>query len=272
MEELASGQPVLSAPAQRIRAIEAEPLTENLGALLDEAACEAGEQVIWDFFEEGQKETYAALNRRVNGIAGNLLRLGVRKGTHVAVMLPNIPVFPALWLALARIGAVMVPVNIAYRERELAFVLNDSEAEFLVIDAVLRAVVEACRDSGQVSLPVAREIVVGGEGVPGSVAWTALDGDPQDSFTPPEPVGPDDLLNIQYTSGTTGFPKGCLLTHRYWVVAGKVNAFRDGRHYARILAPTPFFYMDPQWLLVMAIYLRGTLFVARRQSSSRFMD
>ena len=272
MEELASGQPVLSVPAQRIRAIEAAPLAENLGALLDEAAREAGEQVIWDFFEEGQKETYAALNRRVNGIAGNLLRLGVRKGTHVAVMLPNIPVFPALWLALARIGAVMVPVNIAYRERELAFVLNDSEAEFLVIDAALRAVVEACRDSGQVSLPVAREIVVGGEGVPGSVAWAALDGDPQDSFTPPEPVGPDDLLNIQYTSGTTGFPKGCMLTHRYWVVAGKVNAFRDGKHYARILAPTPFFYMDPQWLLVMAIYLRGTLFVARRQSSSRFMD
>jgi crotonobetaine/carnitine-CoA ligase len=272
MEELASGQPVLSAPAQRIRAIEAAPLAENLGALLDEAACEAGEQVIWDFFEEGQKETYAALNRRVNGIAGNLLRLGIRKGTHVAVMLPNIPVFPALWLALARIGAVMVPVNIAYRERELAFVLNDSEAEFLVIDAALRAVVEACRDSGQVSLPVAREIVVGGEGVPGSVAWAALDGDPQDSFTPPEPVGPDDLLNIQCTSGTTGFPKGCMLTHRYWVVAGKVNAFRDGKHYARILAPTPFFYMDPQWLLVMAIYLRGTLFVARRQSSSRFME
>ena len=208
----------------------------------------------------------------MNGIAGNLLRLGIRKGTHVAVMLPNIPVFPTLWLALARIGAVMVPVNIAYRERELAFVLNDSEAEFLVIDAALRAVIEACRDSGQVTLPTAREIVVGGEGAPGSVAWSELDGDPQDSFTPPEPVGPDDLLNIQYTSGTTGFPKGCMLTHRYWVVAGKVNAFRDGKHYQRILAPTPFFYMDPQWLLVMTIYLRGTLFVARRQSTSRFMD
>jgi len=272
MEELASGQSALGTPAQRIRAIETAPLADNLGALLEEAARDAGERVVWDFFEEGQKETYAALNRRVNGIAGNLLRLGIRKGTHVAVMLPNIPVFPTLWLALARIGAVMVPVNIAYRERELAFVLNDSEAEFLVIDAALRAVIEACRDSGQVTLPTAREIVVGGEGAPGSLAWSELDGDPQDSFTPPEPVGLDDLLNIQYTSGTTGFPKGCMLTHRYWVVAGKVNAFRDGKHYQRILAPTPFFYMDPQWLLVMTIYLRGTLFVARRQSTSRFMD
>jgi acyl-CoA synthetase (AMP-forming)/AMP-acid ligase II len=129
--------------------------------------------------------------RLLRRLLGNLLRLGIRKGTHVAVMLPNIPVFPTLWLALARIGAVMVPVNIAYRERELAFVLNDSEAEFLVIDAALRAVIEACRDSGQVTLPTAREIVVGGEGAPGSVAWSELDGDPQDSFTPPEPVGPD---------------------------------------------------------------------------------
>src|SRR4029077_11577752 len=144
----ASGQSALSTPAERIRAIEAAPLADNLGVLLEEAVRDAGERVVWDFFEEGQKETYAALNRRVNGIVGNLLRLGVRKGTHVAVMLPNIPVFPALWLALARIGAVMVPVNIAYRERELSFVLNDSEAEVLVIDAALRAVVEACRDSG----------------------------------------------------------------------------------------------------------------------------
>ena len=79
-------------------------------------------------------------------------------------------------------------------------------------------------------------------------------------------------MNIQYTSGTTGFPKGCMLSHRYWATLGKVNAFRDGRSFTRILAATPFFYMDPQWLLLMAFYQRGTLYVARRQSSSRFMS
>ena len=89
---------------------------------------------------------------------------------------------------------------------------------------------------------------------------------------PAEPVLLDDPMNIQYTSGTTGFPKGCILTHRYWLTVGKVNARRDGRDYKRILAATPFFYMDPQWLLLMTFYHRGTLFVARRQSSSRFMS
>src|SRR5690606_38733552 len=79
-----------------------------------------------------------------------------------------------------------------------------------------------------------------------------------------------DLLNIQYTSGTTGFPKGCMLTQEYWVVAGKVNAFRDGLVYERLLASTPFFYMDPQWLLVMSMFHRATLHIARRQSASRF--
>src|SRR5215813_12074933 len=109
MDEPGSGgAAVLRSPAERIRAIEAMALPANLGALLDEAARDAGERIIWDFFEDGERETYAALRRRVNGIAANLLRLGIRKGTHVAVMLPNIPVFPALWLALARIGAVMV--------------------------------------------------------------------------------------------------------------------------------------------------------------------
>jgi len=84
-------------------------------------------------------------------------------------------------------------------------------------------------------------------------------------------VEPDDLLNIQYTSGTTGFPKGCVLTQQYWLVIGKVNARRDGRTFRHILASTPFFYMDPQWQLVMAFYQHATLHVSLRQSASRFM-
>jgi acyl-CoA synthetase (AMP-forming)/AMP-acid ligase II len=272
MDESAWGRSGLHDAAARVRAIEATPLPESLGALLDEAAREAGDRIVWDFFEEGERETYDSLRRRVNGIAANLQQLGIRKGTHVAVMLPNIPAFPLLWLALARLGAVMVPVNTAYRERELAYVLNDSEAEFLAVDSTLCPVIAACRAGGEVTLPVARQIVVGDEVEPGALPWRAVDHTPFDSFAPPEPVGPDDLLNIQYTSGTTGFPKGCMLSQRYWLTVGLVNARRDGQRYGRLLAPMPFFYMDPQWLLAMCLYGRGTMFVARRQSTTRFME
>ena len=82
----------------------------------------------------------------------------------------------------------------------------------------------------------------------------------------------DDLLNIQYTSGTTGLPKGCLLTHRHWLTCGKVNARRDGRVYRQILASTPFFYMDPHWLLLMTLFQRATLHVAEKQSATQFMQ
>ena len=65
------------------------------------------------------------------------------------------------------------------------------------------------------------------------------------TFRRRQPVGLDDLLNIQYTSGTTGFPKGVLQAQRYWMTQSKINAFRDGLAYERILISTPFYYMDP---------------------------
>ncbi|MER8826792.1 acyl--CoA ligase [Mesorhizobium sp. M0938] len=257
--------------AERRRRIEAEPLPANIGALIDEAAAAAGDRLLWNFFETGQAITYEQMRHAVNGLASRFIAVGITKGTHVAVMLPNIPEMPLTWLALGRIGAVMVPVNVSYRERELAHVVNDADASFVIAHGQCMATIESCRREGLIGIPLDRTIVVQGDAA-GAVAWSDLASRPLEAFEPPEPVGHDDLLNIQYTSGTTGFPKGCMLTQRYWIASGKVNAFRDGRRYERILASTPFFYMDPQWLLLMTLYQRGTLFVAARQSTSRFME
>jgi crotonobetaine/carnitine-CoA ligase len=255
---------------ERRRLIESEPLPANLGALLDEAAADAPGHVAMNFFESGEVLTYAELRGRVNRLARGMAGLGIVKGTHVGVMMPNVAAMPITWLALARLGAVMVPMNIAYTPREVQYVVEDAEVTWLFIHEDCLATLDQTTIHGG-TFAAERTVVVGAARA-GRRAWDALLEAKDGPFRAEQERGHDDLMNIQYTSGTTGFPKGCMLTQRYWLTIGKVNARRDGRVYERILAATPFFYMDPQWLLLMAFYHRGTLFVAKRQSTSRFMD
>jgi crotonobetaine/carnitine-CoA ligase len=254
---------------ERIRAIEAEPLPRNLSELLAAAAHDAPDAAALDFFEDGERYTYAGLQAAVSRLAGGFAGIGIAHGTHVGVMLPNVAAFPITWLALARLGAVMIPINPAYTVRELEYVVDNGEITWLCVAAERSGIVDELAATAH-ALPPERIIVVGG-GSGARRSWETLAGGDPAALPPPDAVAADDLVNIQYTSGTTGFPKGCMLAHRYWLTIGKVNACRDGREYRRILAATPFFYMDPQWMLVMSMVRRGCLFVARRQSASRFM-
>ncbi|BBK44355.1 AMP-binding protein [Allostella vacuolata] len=253
--------------AERFRRIEAEPLPRNLGALLDQIADDVPEREAWRFFETGQTITYGALRGQVNRLAHGLAAIGIGHGTHVGIMLPNVPALPLTWLALARLGAVMVPVNVRYTAHEIDYVMGDSEATFLVFDREFLPAVRAFADGR----PDAAALVAVGGAVPGARAWESLaDGQP-DTWHGPE-ADADDLLNIQYTSGTTGFPKGCMLTQRYWLTVGRVHAHCDAQDFRRILISLPFFYMTGLWQLMMAFNQRATVFVAQRQSGSRFMD
>lgn len=257
----------LSPAAARFRAIEREPLPPSLGALLDQLADEVPNRQAWHFFESGERITYGELRRQVDKLANGLAAIGVSRGTHVGVMLPNVPALPLTWLALARIGAVMVPVNVRYTAHELEYVMDDSEARFLVIDAQFLPAVEALRrrpgfDAG---------MILHGGVAPGLRSFAAAMSGRNEAYRGAAP-GQDDLLNIQYTSGTTGFPKGCMLTHRYWLTVGKVHAHCDAQDYERILITLPFFYMTGLWQFVMSLYQRACVHVAARQSASRFMD
>jgi long-chain acyl-CoA synthetase len=253
---------------ERIRRIEREPLPRNIGALLDEAAGEIPDHTALVFIDTQESLTYRALQAAVARLVRGLRSIGVRAGSHIGIMLPNIPEWPLTWLAIARIGAVAVPVNTRYTGRELHYTLDDAEADFLVIHDSMLPVLAALPQP----LPRLTEdrTVIVGAGAAGHRRWSDLIERHSAGLQDVNEPAIDDLVNIQYTSGTTGFPKGCMLTQRYWLQLAKTHSACDDRSYPRILAATPFFYMTPQWLLLMAFIQRGTLYVAARQSASRF--
>src|SRR6185369_11148456 len=146
--------------AERRAWIESQPLPRNIADLIGQAADAAGDRLAWNFFESGEQITYRELRRAVNGLAQGLNHIGVRKGTHVAVMMPNVAAMPLSWLALGTLGAVMVPVNVNYLERELAYVINDSHAEYLLVHRQCLAVLERCRAGGAIRIDPARIFVV----------------------------------------------------------------------------------------------------------------
>ena len=173
----------------------------------------------------GQTLTYADTDRLSRAFAAYLqVKLKVRKGDRVAVMIPNIPAFPLAMMGILRAGAAQVNVNPLYTPRELEHQLNDAGVEIIVIfGGVSGALAEIVGKTA-----VRRVISVGlGDGTAATLSTPAVDARLKDSvafadalaegadlpFTP-VPLNGDDLLFLQYTGGTTGVSKGAALSHR----------------------------------------------------------
>ncbi len=154
---------------------------------------------------EGDRWTYAQVQQEIERCASRLQALGVGRGDRVAFLGLNQPMFFFSMFASVRLGAIFVPLNFRLTGSELAFMLNDCTAKVLIVDAQLRPVIGAVRDELKtVSALLAAEepeAWVGGE-LPATVHVAA---------------GADDVAMIMYTSGTTGRPKGAMLTHgNFW--------------------------------------------------------
>ena len=121
-------------PAPAMNRLDQDVPYTSLPALVDDAARRYANAPLWVSIDDGTRISFGEFARATLKCANALRALGVEPGTHVAVMLPNVPAYVVTWMALARLGAVMVPVNMQYKSRELEYVLRDSDAAFLVID------------------------------------------------------------------------------------------------------------------------------------------
>jgi acyl-CoA synthetase (AMP-forming)/AMP-acid ligase II len=239
-------------PIVDLDALAQDPPVPTLPALVVAAAAADPDREFLRF--EDRSMTFGEVEQKTAELAGYLASLGVEPGDRVALMLPNVIGWPLGWLSILRAGAVTVPVNAAYRASDLEHVLRDSGARVVLTVPQHRATIE---DSG-VDLEHVLDI---------DEALSAGEG----HSAPDVEISRDSLANLQYTSGTTGFPKACMLTHDYWVRMGWLTAGLaqlTGQDVA--LTAQPFSYIDPQWNTAMCLTARIPLVVLPRFSASGF--
>ena len=224
------------------------------------------------FFDQGVTLTYAELEEQVRRVANALLLMGVRKGTHVAMMLPNVVEFPVTWLAMAWMGAICVQLNPKFTAGELDYALNDADVDYLIIDEACLPALGAMQHRTE-RLPDTNIVVRTSDATPSDyITWRDLIGHEPLPGEPPDNVTEHDLMSILYTSGTTGFPKGCLLDHRYWLQVGTCAVFAQGGHIPRnVLIYEPMFYMQGNAILVAALLSNATVYCPDRPSISKFL-
>ncbi len=241
----------------------------TIGDVLDQQAERFGDRDALVHVETGARYTYAEFRDEVDRVARGFLALGIQPGDNVGIWATNYTEWVLCQFATAKIGAVLVNVNPAFRTHELAYLLEQSETSALVLIgqfrtsdyvAMINEVVPELRDSqpGELAsprLPKLRHVVYVpppadplAETPAGMWAWREIverGGEISEAELRRRQAAcdPDDVVNIQYTSGTTGNPKGAMLTHHNLVANGLYTGDAMGfTEEDRLCIPVPFYH------------------------------
>jgi crotonobetaine/carnitine-CoA ligase len=252
-----------------------DPELTTVGQTFDRLAAAYADRIY--LHHRSEAVTYAELFDRVSHLASGLAAIGIGRGDHVAVMLPNCEDFIVLFYALAKLGAVQVPINPKYRGEPLDFVLRHCDATVLVAEADrLR------RLQSELELAPSLTTLVGrGDVSPVAASSTSTVVSLQALYqtggggTFPE-VAPSDLVAIIYTGGTTGPPKGVMITHNFAVA----NIKAQSESYERPILDTdgtflcclPLFHGIQFHALLTPLLVGAQLAIIDKFSASRFWN
>ena len=251
----------------------------TFGRVLDQLVEEFPDQYAFKYTTLDYTRTYSEFRDDVDRFARALISMGVRAGSKVAIWATNVPAWYITFWAATRIGAVLVTVNTAYKIHEAEYLLRQSDTHTLVmiesaLDSNYRAIInELCPEIAQTKagtplhckkLPFLRNVITVGFVQQGCLtfeeAMKRADSVPVETLNAmTQSVKPDDVCNMQYTSGTTGFPKGVMLTHYNVVNDGKCIGDRMGLSTAdRMMIQVPMFHCFGMVLAMTASMTHGT--------------
>jgi len=257
-------------------------LEYTVGGLLDHIAATYPDNDALVYVEQGLRYSYRQFNEVCRTVAKGLLRLGIKKGDHLSIWAYNVPEWVILQFATAKIGAILVTINTSYKSAELEYILTQSDSSTLFMvksfkdtDYVqtLTEVVPELPDSeagrlASAKLPYLKNVIfIGAETPAGMLNFSRimeLGADVTDSELAAVEATLDrhEVINMQYTSGTTGFPKGVMLTH-FNVINNGFNIGECMRFTEkdRLCIPVPFFHCFGCVLGVMACVTHGATMV-----------
>ena len=219
-------------------------LGDTIGDDLDRTAARRPDGEALVEVATGRRWTYARFVEDVDAVALGLLAAGVVTGDRVGIWAPNVAEWVLVQYATAKIGAILVNINPAYRTHELEYVLNQAGISLLVAARSLKSADYAAMiDEVRPRCAALRQIVLIGEPEWDALVATGRASDRAELARVAVTLGPDDPINIQYTSGTTGFPKGATLSHHNILnngfFVGSLCGYGDDD---RVCIPVPFYH------------------------------